>query len=88
MRVLAESHDAKANRWLCRSESDAPEIDGLVYVPGGPKAMRAREFAEVEIVSADAYDLKARLAPAASNGAKKPAAGSVFDDLAELASLG
>jgi ribosomal protein S12 methylthiotransferase len=47
---------------LARSAAEAPEIDGIVRIePAG--GVRAGEFADVEIVAADAYDLAARLTP-------------------------
>ncbi len=43
-----------------RSAADAPEIDGVVHVAPAP-GLRAGEFCEVEILSADTYDLHGRL---------------------------
>ena len=45
--------------------ADAPEIDGIVKIPKGGK-LRPGDWADVEIVSADAYDLKGRLLAAAA----------------------
>ena len=39
-----------------RSEGDAPEIDGLVYV-ASKRPLRVGEIATVRIERADAYDL-------------------------------
>ena len=52
---------------VARSAGDAPEIDGVVRLPASA-ATRPGEFAEVEIVAAETYDLRARLVatPAAS----------------------
>ena len=44
---------------IARSRSDAPEIDGLVYIQG--ELLEAGQFAEVEITHADEHDLWARL---------------------------
>jgi ribosomal protein S12 methylthiotransferase len=41
---------------IARSSSDAPEIDGLVYVRGG-KQLRPGEFARVRITRSDQHDL-------------------------------
>ncbi|HEX4389732.1 MAG TPA: 30S ribosomal protein S12 methylthiotransferase RimO [Steroidobacteraceae bacterium] len=49
---------------LARSAAEAPEIDGTVRVEP-PGTLRAGEWADVEIVAADAYDLAARLTPSA-----------------------
>jgi ribosomal protein S12 methylthiotransferase len=49
---------------LARSAAEAPEIDGTVRIETAAK-LRAGEFADVEIVAADAYDLAARLTPEA-----------------------
>ena len=46
---------------IARSPADAPEIDGVVHVEDGG-ALKPGEFAEVEIVNADAHDLFARVA--------------------------
>ena len=45
---------------LARSAAEAPEIDGTVSIEPAGK-LRAGEWADVEIVAADAYDLAARL---------------------------
>ncbi len=44
---------------IARSSADAPEIDGVVHVEDGA-ALKPGEFADVEIVNADAHDLFAR----------------------------
>ena len=49
---------------LARSAAEAPEIDGTVRIESA-ESVRAGEFADVEIVAADAYDLAARLTPRA-----------------------
>jgi ribosomal protein S12 methylthiotransferase len=58
MRVLVDS--VEKNVAIARSEADAPEIDGVVRI-GKAGKLRAGDWAEVEITSADAYDLTARL---------------------------
>ena len=58
MRVLVDTVDKTTA--IARSEADAPEIDGVVKIPKGGK-LRPGDWADVEIVSADAYDLKGRL---------------------------
>jgi ribosomal protein S12 methylthiotransferase len=45
---------------IARGEGDAPEIDGVVRIQKGGK-LAPGEFATVEIVAADAYDLQAKL---------------------------
>jgi len=48
---------------IARSESDAPEIDGLVRVRGEEAAkLPVGEFAHVQVTAASEYDLEARLA--------------------------
>jgi ribosomal protein S12 methylthiotransferase len=60
MRVLVdEVGDGGA---VARSEADAPQIDGVVRIANGGK-LGVGDWADVEIVGADAYDLTARLAP-------------------------
>ena len=47
---------------VARSSADAPEIDGLVYLPntGG---IKIGQFVEVEIIGSDPHDLHAKLIP-------------------------
>jgi dihydrolipoamide dehydrogenase len=45
---------------IARSRGDAPEIDGVVRIEAGGK-LPVGDFAEVTIVGADAYDLRATL---------------------------
>jgi ribosomal protein S12 methylthiotransferase len=60
LRVLVDRIEARTA--IARSMADAPEIDGVVRVAGrGVTRLVPGEFAEVEVTSADAYDLKARL---------------------------
>jgi len=40
-----------------RSQADAPEIDGAVYLRNVPAALKAGDFAEVLVEDADAHDL-------------------------------
>jgi ribosomal protein S12 methylthiotransferase len=47
---------------IARSEAEAPEIDGVVHVPGARDA-RPGEFLRVEITAADEHDLWARPCP-------------------------
>jgi ribosomal protein S12 methylthiotransferase len=45
-----------------RSAADAPDIDGVVYVKKGRRALAAGDFADVRITRAEAYDLHGALA--------------------------
>ena len=58
MRVLVDA--VEKNIAIARSEADAPEIDGVVRIKRA-KALKAGDWADVEITAADAYDLEARL---------------------------
>ena len=69
MRVLVDSvtEDGAA---IARSEADAPQIDGVVRIAAAGQARRgekhsarlhAGEWADVEIVASDSYDLTGRL---------------------------
>jgi ribosomal protein S12 methylthiotransferase len=44
-----------------RSAAEAPDIDGVIRIPARSR-LQAGEFAEVEIVASDSYDLAGRLA--------------------------
>ena len=58
MRVLVDAVSDEGA--MARSEADAPEIDGVVRIPGAKK-LRPGDWAEVEITASDTYDLSARL---------------------------
>ncbi|MDX2345499.1 MAG: 30S ribosomal protein S12 methylthiotransferase RimO [Legionella sp.] len=51
----------EADRVIARSTADAPEIDGLVYMPPSPQ-FKLGEFAKVIITDSDDYDLYGDLA--------------------------
>lgn len=53
--------DITKDQIIARSKSDAPEIDGLVYLPKIP-GITAGSFTEVVITDSDDYDLYASLA--------------------------
>jgi ribosomal protein S12 methylthiotransferase len=57
MRVLVDGIEGTTA--IARSEADAPEIDGVVRINSAP--LRPGDWADVEIVAADAYDLTGRL---------------------------
>ncbi len=48
-----------------RSQADAPEIDGAVYLRNVPQGIKVGDFAEVLVEDADAHDLFGVIAPAA-----------------------
>jgi ribosomal protein S12 methylthiotransferase len=58
MRVLVDSVDGAAA--VARSEADAPEIDGVVRIANA-RGLKVGDWADVKILSADAYDLKGRV---------------------------
>jgi ribosomal protein S12 methylthiotransferase len=58
MRVLVDAVEKDVA--IARSEADAPEIDGVVRIKRA-KTLKAGDWADVEITSADAYDLHGRL---------------------------
>jgi ribosomal protein S12 methylthiotransferase len=57
MRVLVDAVEGDVA--TARSEADAPEIDGLVHIEGAG-ALAVGDWADVEIVGSDAYDLTAK----------------------------
>ena len=57
LRVLVDAVDG--NTAIARSESDAPEIDGIVRIARGGK-LRAGEFADVEVTGSSEHDLDAK----------------------------
>ncbi len=61
LRVLVDSvtDDGAA---IARSEADAPQIDGVVRIAAaGSERLKVGEWADVEIVGSDSYDLTGRL---------------------------
>ena len=44
-------------RWMGRTEGDAPEIDGQVYITGAQSSLRMGNLIKVRILEADSYDL-------------------------------
>jgi ribosomal protein S12 methylthiotransferase len=61
MRVLVDSIDDEVA--IARSESDAPEIDGVVRIKGrGAAKLPVGEFSEVVVTGSSEYDLEARIA--------------------------
>jgi ribosomal protein S12 methylthiotransferase len=59
VRVLVDTVDGSVA--IARSAAEAPQIDGVVRVARG-SGLRPGEFVEVEVTSADDYDLGARIA--------------------------
>ncbi len=54
IRILID--DYQDEQWIARSASDAPEIDGLVYLPQRSN-IKIGEFHDVKIMDSDHYDL-------------------------------
>ena len=44
-------------RWMARTEGDAPEIDGQVYITGAQDSIQVGDMIKVRILEADTYDL-------------------------------
>ena len=44
-------------RWMGRTEGDAPEIDGQIYITGAQKLLQVGDMIKVRILEADSYDL-------------------------------
>jgi len=44
-------------RWMGRTEGDAPEIDGQVYIPDTKTSLQVGDMIKVRIIEADNYDL-------------------------------
>ena len=54
--LIDEQQQNEEGLYLGRSQYDAPEVDGLVYVQSA-RPLRAGEFVQVKILDALAYDL-------------------------------
>jgi len=57
--VIVDAVDEEAA--TCRTEGDAPEIDGALYIDEGFTGLQPGDLVEVEVEEADAYDLWGRL---------------------------
>src|SRR5258706_451955 len=57
--------EVSAEGAVARSSADAPEIDGVVHIEDASQ-LEPGEWAQVKILSSDAHDLRARLAPGKS----------------------
>ena len=44
-------------QWMARTEGDAPEIDGQVYIKGTQTSLQVGDLIKVRILEADSYDL-------------------------------
>jgi ribosomal protein S12 methylthiotransferase len=55
--ILDQPVEGEKNVWLGRSQFDAPDVDGLVFVTGGKQKLRAGDIVPVEIVAIQNYDL-------------------------------
>jgi ribosomal protein S12 methylthiotransferase len=63
-RITVLVDDIDEDGAIARSEGDAPDVDGLVYISDGHD-LEIGEFAEVSVIDCDVHDLYATLAPAA-----------------------
>lgn len=55
VKVLIDKRDG--DYWVGRTESDSPEIDNEVLIPGSNTELRPGHFYSIRITSADAFDL-------------------------------
>ena len=56
LKVLVDEIDpSKPDQYIARSEMDAPEVDGVVYITG--KGIKVGNFANVRITGSTEYDL-------------------------------
>lgn len=55
--ILDQPVPGEKNVWVGRSEADAPDVDGLVFVTGDQIRLKAGDIVPVEIVASQEYDL-------------------------------
>jgi ribosomal protein S12 methylthiotransferase len=55
--ILDRSVEGEENVWYGRTQSDAPDVDGLVYVTGGEFTISTGAIVPCEIVATQEYDL-------------------------------
>jgi ribosomal protein S12 methylthiotransferase len=57
--ILDQPVEGEKNVWIGRSQADAPDVDGLVFVTGDHYKLRAGDIVPCEIVATQEYDLVA-----------------------------
>jgi ribosomal protein S12 methylthiotransferase len=57
--ILDQPMEGEKNVWIGRSQADAPDVDGLVFVTGDHYKLRAGDIVPCEIVATQEYDLVA-----------------------------
>ncbi|QDU25687.1 Ribosomal protein S12 methylthiotransferase RimO [Anatilimnocola aggregata] len=55
--ILDQPVEGEKNVWIGRSQADAPDVDGLVFVTGDRIKLKAGDIVPVEIVATQDYDL-------------------------------
>jgi ribosomal protein S12 methylthiotransferase len=56
--ILDQPVPNQKNVWVARSQADAPDVDGLVFVTGGKKMkLQAGDIVRAEVVATQEYDL-------------------------------
>lgn len=80
LKVLVEEKTAEPGVYAGRSEADAPEVDGQVYIHAGGRELRPGRFAQVEITDSTDHDLVGEVRPGLDGGiqsaARRAATGS------------
>ena len=57
--ILDQPVAGEDNVWVGRSQADAPDVDGVIYVTGGEQKLSAGDIVRCEIVASQGYDLAA-----------------------------
>ncbi len=55
--ILDQPVEGEKNVWIGRSQADAPDVDGLIFVTGDRIKLKAGDIVPVEIVAMQDYDL-------------------------------
>jgi len=55
--ILDQPVEGEKNVWIGRSQADAPDVDGLVFVTGDRIKLKAGDIVPVQIVAVQDYDL-------------------------------
>lgn len=55
--ILDQAVEGEKNVWIGRSQADAPDVDGLVFVTGERIKLKAGDIVPVEIIEMQDYDL-------------------------------
>ncbi len=58
-RAIIDKVDLNSDGYICRMESQAPEIDGIVVAKGDNLSLEAGDFVDIKLIDFESYDFEA-----------------------------